>query len=68
METRTRILGQEHSKTLEAMVSLALTYRNQDQGKKADMLAAQVVKTKQRILGQEHPHTATSMGILAPIL
>lgn len=50
------------------MVSLALTYRNQDQGKKADMLAAQVVKTKQRILGQEHPHTATSMGILAPIL
>ena len=65
METRKRVLGQEHSDTLLSMGSLAVAYLNQGRWKEAEELEVQVMETRKRVLGQEHPHTLMSMGSLA---
>ena len=65
METRKRVLGQEHSDTLISIGNLALTYRNQGRWKEAEELQLQVVETKKKVLGQEHPDTLIGMGNLA---
>jgi tetratricopeptide (TPR) repeat protein len=65
METRQRVLGDEHPDTLTSMGSLALTYWNQGRWKKAEKLEMQVMETCKRVLGDEHPDTLTSMDNLA---
>ncbi|KAI9775707.1 MAG: hypothetical protein M1816_005776, partial [Peltula sp. TS41687] len=65
METRARVLGQEHPHTLISMGNLALTYMNQGRWKEAEELNVQVMEAGARVLGQEHPHTLTSMANLA---
>jgi hypothetical protein len=65
METRKRVLGQEHPSTLTSMANLASTYRNQGRWKEAEELEVQVMETSLRMLGQEHPSTLTSMNNLA---
>jgi tetratricopeptide (TPR) repeat protein len=65
METRSRVLGQEHPSTLTSMANLASTYRNQGRWKEAEELEVQVMETSSRVLGQEHPSTLTSMANLA---
>ena len=65
METRKRVLGQEHPDTLTSMANLASTYRNQGRLKEAEELLVQVIETLKRVLGQEHPSTLNSMNNLA---
>jgi hypothetical protein len=65
METRTRVLGQEHPDTLTSMGNLASTFWNQGRSKEAEELLVQVMETSKRVLGQEHPDTLTSMNNLA---
>ena len=68
METRTRVLGQEHPDTLASMDNLASTYRDQGRWKEAEELEVQVMETRKRVLGQEHPDTLASMNNLAGVL
>src|ERR1700722_9647439 len=65
METRKRVLGEEHPDTLMSMDHLASTYRTQGRWKEAEVLEVSVMETKMRVLGEEHPDTLTSMGNLA---
>jgi Cdc6-like AAA superfamily ATPase len=65
METRKRVLGDEHPDTLTSMGNLALTYWNQGRWKDAEELNVQVIETRKRVLGDEHPDTLTSMDNLA---
>ncbi|KAF1967093.1 kinesin light chain [Bimuria novae-zelandiae CBS 107.79] len=64
METRKRVLGEEHSDTLTSMANLASTFWNQGRWKKAEELGVQVMETRKRVLGEEHPDTLTSMANL----
>jgi hypothetical protein len=52
METRKRILGQEHPNTLTSMGNLALTYYKQARWTEAEELQEQVMKMSLRILGR----------------
>jgi tetratricopeptide (TPR) repeat protein len=65
METRKRVLGDEHPDTLASMANLASTYWNQGRWKEAEELNMQVIETRKRVLGDEHPSTLTSMNNLA---
>ncbi|KAI4085751.1 MAG: hypothetical protein L6R37_008477 [Teloschistes peruensis] len=65
METRTRVLGEEHPDTLTSMANLASTYWNQGRWKEAEELNVQVIETRTRVLGEEHPDTLTSMANMA---
>jgi hypothetical protein len=65
METRKRVLGEEHPDTLISMGNLASTYGDQGRWKEAEELKMQVMETRKRVLGEEHPDTLTSMANLA---
>jgi hypothetical protein len=65
METRKRVLGEEHPDTLLSIGNLALTYSNQGQWKEAEELGVQAMEMSSRVLGEEHPSTLTSMANLA---
>ena len=57
MEAMKRVLGPEHSETLEVMVSLANTYSEQDRWVEAEKLEVQVMEMRKRVLGPDHPET-----------
>ncbi len=61
VETRKRVLGQEHPDTLNSMASLALVYRGQQRWKEAELMEEQVRETRMRVLGHDHPDSMTSM-------
>jgi Cdc6-like AAA superfamily ATPase len=65
MQTKKRVLDDEHPDTLTSMGNLALTYSNQGRWKEAEELEVQVMQTRKRVLGDEHPSTLTSMANLA---
>ncbi|KAL5371346.1 hypothetical protein DPSP01_014329 [Paraphaeosphaeria sporulosa] len=65
LETRKRVLGEEHPSTLTSMGNLASTYRNQGRWKEAEELEVQVLETFKRVLREEHPATLSSMANLA---
>jgi malate/lactate dehydrogenase len=65
LETRKRVLGQEHHSTLSSMNNLTLTYMKQGLWTEAEELNVQVMETRKRVLGQEHPDTLTNMANLA---
>lgn len=65
METRKRVLGEEHPDTLVSMNNLASTYWNQGRRAKAKSLFVQVVEARKRALELKHPDTLTSMTNLA---
>jgi tetratricopeptide (TPR) repeat protein len=65
IETRKRVLGDEHPDTLASIANLASTYRNQGRWKEAEELEVQVIETRNRVLGDKHPDTLTSMANLA---
>ena len=54
METRKRVLGDEHPDTLTSMANLAATYRNQGRWNGAEELEVQVIKTFKRVLRDEY--------------
>ena len=65
MEARSRVLGEEHPSTLNAMAYLALTYRNQGRWKEAEELFVEVMEARSGVLGEEHIDTLSAMGNLA---
>ncbi|CAN9326633.1 unnamed protein product, partial [Alternaria alternata] len=65
MQTRKRMLTDEHPSTLACINNLALTYSNQGRWKEAEELQVQVRQTSKRVLTDEHPSTLTSMDNLA---
>jgi tetratricopeptide (TPR) repeat protein len=65
MQTRKRVLTDEHPDTLTSMNNLASTYWNQGRWEEAEELEVQVMQTRKRVLTEEHPDTLTSMGNLA---
>ncbi|KAJ7033019.1 acyl transferase/acyl hydrolase/lysophospholipase [Mycena alexandri] len=65
METRKRVLGEEHPDTLTSITNLASTYRNQGRWNDAEALQVAVVETSKRMLGEEHPDTLMRITNLA---
>jgi hypothetical protein len=65
MDTRKRVLSNEHPDSLRSIASLALTFGNQGQWKEAEKLEVMVMETRMRLLGEEHPDTLASVGNLA---
>ena len=65
METRLRVLKEEHRDTLESMNNLAVLYRLQGRLEDAEKLQVQVMETQLRVLKEEHPDTLKSMNNLA---
>jgi hypothetical protein len=60
METRKRVLSDEHPHTLISIGNLALTYRGQGWCKEAKELEVQLIETRKRVLSNEHPDTLTA--------
>jgi Tetratricopeptide repeat len=67
IETRKRVLRQEHLDTLISMINLVLIFWNQGRWKEAEELGVQVMKIRKRVLRQEHPDTLISIANLALI-
>ena len=65
VETRKRVLGEEHPDTLKSIGNLASTFWSQGRWKEAEELDAQVLETRKRVLGDEHPSVLKSMANLA---
>ncbi|KAJ3522867.1 hypothetical protein NM208_g12684 [Fusarium decemcellulare] len=65
VETRTKVLGEDHPDTLTSMTNLASTFWKQGRWKEAEELEVGVIETKKRVLGEEHPSTLTSIANLA---
>ena len=60
METRKRVLGEEHPDTLTSVNNLAFTWKRQGQNAKAVDLMGECVYLRTRILGANHPNTLSS--------
>ncbi|KAF4469884.1 Kinesin light chain [Fusarium albosuccineum] len=65
VETRTKVLGEEHPDTLTSMTNLASTFRDQGRWKESEELDVGVIETKKRVLGEEHLNTLISKANLA---
>jgi tetratricopeptide (TPR) repeat protein len=65
IQTRKRVLGEEHPDTLTSMADLASTLWSQGRWKEGEELEARVMEMRKRVLGEEHIDTLTSMGNLA---
>lgn len=65
MESRKRILGEEHPDTLCSIYNLATRYSEVDRQKEALKLTEQVVEARKRTLGDEHPDTLDSIDALS---
>jgi len=64
LETRKRILEEEHPNTLGSMRNLVLIYSSQGKWETAEKLEIQVLETRKRVLGERHRDTLISMGDL----
>ena len=65
LETRLRLLGEEHPNSLWAKSNLARTLYSQGDRSRARKLEEQVLETRRRLLGEEHPDTLTAKKNLA---
>ncbi|KAH7379370.1 kinesin light chain [Phaeosphaeria sp. MPI-PUGE-AT-0046c] len=65
LQTRKRVLGDEHPDTLLSMATLASTFRDDGRWKEAEDLEVQVLQSRKRVLGEEHPETLRSIANLA---
>ena len=65
LETRLRLLGEEHASSLWAKSNLARTLYSQGDRTGARKLEEQVLVTRRRLLGEEHPDTLTAKNNLA---
>ncbi|OHW92815.1 TPR domain protein [Colletotrichum incanum] len=64
METRKRVLGDEHPDTLTSMANLAQTWNRQERRVDAIQLMRDCFRLRQRCLGVDHPHTKFSLSDL----
>ncbi|KAH9203201.1 putative kinesin [Leptodontidium sp. 2 PMI_412] len=65
MKARKKILGDEHSDTLDGMGMVGLAYNLNGRWDAAEKLFVQVMETRKTKLGVDHPDTLTSMANLA---
>jgi hypothetical protein len=65
LKVRKRILGAEHSDTLDGMAMVGSAYRLNGRWDDAEKLDVQVMETRKTKLGVDHPDTLTSMANLA---
>jgi serine/threonine protein kinase/tetratricopeptide (TPR) repeat protein len=65
LESRKRVLGEEHPSTLNATVDLANLYSAQGRYAEAEPLYQQTLEMQKRVLGEEHPSTLSSMNNVA---
>ena len=65
LETRKRVLGDDHPTTLTSMNNLAILYWKQGRHDEAELLFLETLETRKRVLGDEHPRTASSLYNLA---
>jgi serine/threonine protein kinase/tetratricopeptide (TPR) repeat protein len=68
LESRRRLLGPNHSKTLESENQLAWILDREGRDAEAEKLAHQALETERRVLGPEDPITLDDMDYLAVIL
>jgi len=68
MKVRKRILGQEHSDTLDSMAIVGLVYKLRGKYDKAEPLYRETLQLREKALGKEHPNTLTSMNNFACLL
>jgi tetratricopeptide (TPR) repeat protein len=68
LEATTRVLGEEHPRTLVSMNNLALTLAAQGDHAGARRLQERELEATTRVLGEEHPDTLVSMNNLAETL
>ena len=64
METRKRVLGEEHPGTLNAIGNLAFTLKSQNRNEEAISLMEKCCRPRKRILGSHHPDTESSLEAL----
>ena len=64
METRKRVLGEEHPDTLTSIANLAFTLKSQIRYEEAISLMENCFELSKRILGPEHPDTESSLQAL----
>ena len=65
VETRKRVLGEEHPDTLTSIANLAFTMREQGRVTEAIRLMAECVQLHNRVLGPKHPYALSSATALA---
>jgi tetratricopeptide (TPR) repeat protein len=65
METRKKVLGEEHTDTLTSINNLAFTYWDQGRWDEAEVLEVKVLEIRNRLLGAENEHTLIGMNNLA---
>ena len=65
METRKRVLGEEHLDTIRSISHLSYTYRQQGRWAEAETLQVKLMETRKRVLGRDHPSTLSIMASLA---
>jgi tetratricopeptide (TPR) repeat protein len=64
METRKRVLGDEHPDTLTSMHNLAHTLQSQARYDKALVLIERCFQLRRQLLGEQHPDTQSSLNAL----
>ncbi|KAH6629433.1 hypothetical protein C7974DRAFT_394464 [Boeremia exigua] len=64
METRKRVLGDEHPDTLTSMHNLAYTLWSLSRHKEAIALMEPCFQLRQQVLGEQHPDTQSSLETL----
>jgi hypothetical protein len=64
METRKRVLGEEHPDTLTSMNNLAYTEKGQGRDEEAIRLMSNCVQLRTQRLGADHPFTLSSIETL----
>ncbi|KAF2729024.1 hypothetical protein EJ04DRAFT_82483 [Polyplosphaeria fusca] len=65
METRKRVLGDEHPSTLTSMANLAYTFKNQGDVDRAVSLMQDCYKRQVEVLGPRHPDAISSREALS---
>lgn len=64
METRKRVLGEEHPSTLTSMANLAFTWEGKGRLHDALELMRQCVRLRQKVIGPDYPDTQSSLSTL----
>jgi hypothetical protein len=64
MQTRKRVLGDEHPSTLTCMNNLAYTLKAHARHHEACVLMERCFQSRQQILGEQHPDTLSSLDTL----
>jgi non-specific serine/threonine protein kinase/serine/threonine-protein kinase len=62
LDTRLRILGEEHKDTLASMSNLSTMYKQQGRLDEAEALAFRSLEISARVLGEDHPDTIVSIA------